>query len=66
MFAVPEGTGEGVYSARMPCPRGFLIGRDGLRYEVVVNSIEKDRIRGYVSAPKDKVLSAEGPKLVLQ
>ena len=41
----------------------FLIGRDELRYELVVNSVEKDRIRGYISAPKDKVLSAEGPKL---
>lgn len=39
----------------------FLVGRDRLRYELVVYSIEKDRIRGYVSAPKDKVLSAEGP-----
>src|SRR5262245_35988069 len=44
-------------------PVQFLIGRDELRYELVVNSIEKDRIRGYISAPKDKVLSAEGPKL---
>src|SRR5262249_23039304 len=43
-------------------PVQFLVGRDELRYEVVVNSVEKDRIRGYVSAPKDKVLSAEGPK----
>ena len=47
-------------------PVQFLIGRDELRYELVVNSIEKDRIRGYISAPKDKVLSAEGPKLRVQ
>ena len=47
-------------------PVQFLIGRDELRYELVVNSIEKDRIRGYISAPKDKVLSAEGPKLHVQ
>ena len=47
-------------------PVQFLIGRDELRYELVVNSIEKDRIRGYISAPKDRVLSAEGPKLHVQ
>jgi hypothetical protein len=43
-------------------PVQFLVGKDELRYEVVVNSVDKDRIRGYVSAPKDKVLSAESPK----
>jgi chromosome segregation ATPase len=42
-------------------PVQFLVGRDKLRYEVVVNFVDKDRIRGYVSAPKDKVLSAERP-----
>ena len=42
-------------------PIQFLVGRDRLRYEFVVNYIDKDRIRGYVSTPKDKVLSAEGP-----
>jgi len=47
-------------------PVQFLVGRDELRYEVVVNSVEKDRVRGYVSAPKDKVLSAEGPKFRAQ
>jgi len=47
-------------------PVQFLVGRDELRYEVVVNEIDKDRIRGYVSAPKDKVLSAEAPKFRLQ
>jgi hypothetical protein len=47
-------------------PVQFLIGRDELRYEMVVNSIDKDRIRGYISTPKDKVLSAEGPKLHIQ
>ena len=41
----------------------FLVGRDRLRYEFVVNYVDKDRIRGYVSTPKDKVLSAEGPRL---
>ena len=47
-------------------PVQFLVGREQLRYEVVVNSVEKDRIRGYVSAPKDKVLSAEVPRFRLQ
>jgi hypothetical protein len=42
-------------------PVQFLVGRDQLRYEVVVNSVDKDRIRGYVSAPKDKVLTAGAP-----
>jgi outer membrane murein-binding lipoprotein Lpp len=46
-------------------PVQFLVGRDELRYEVVVNSVEKDRIRGYVSVPKDKVLSAEHQRLQL-
>ena len=35
-------------------PVQFLVGRDQLRYEVVVNAVDKDRIRGYVSTPKDK------------
>jgi len=47
-------------------PVQFLVGREQLRYEVVVNSVEKDRIRGYVSAPKDKVLAAEVPRFRLQ
>lgn len=44
-------------------PVQFLVGRDKLRYELVVNIVEKDRIRGYLSTPKDKVLSAERPVL---
>ena len=43
-------------------PVQFLVGRDKLRYEVVVNFVDKDRIRGYLSAPKDKALSAERPQ----
>jgi chromosome segregation ATPase len=43
-------------------PVQFLVGRDKLRYEVVVNFIDKDRVRGYLSAPKDKALSAERPQ----
>jgi chromosome segregation ATPase len=42
-------------------PVTFLVGRDRLRYEFVVNSVDKDRIRGYLSTPKDRMLSAEGP-----
>jgi len=42
-------------------PIQFLVGRDKLRYEVVVNAVDKDRIRGYLSTPKDKVLAAERP-----
>ena len=47
-------------------PLQFLVGRDQLRYEVVVNFVDKDRIRGYLSTPKDKVLAAEIPRFRLQ
>jgi chromosome segregation ATPase len=40
-------------------PVTFLVGSDHQRYELVVNSVEKDRIRGYISSPKDKVKTAE-------
>jgi chromosome segregation ATPase len=43
-------------------PVQFLVGRDKLRYELVVNFIDKDRIRGYLSTPKDKALAAERPQ----
>ncbi len=42
-------------------PVTILVGRDRLRYEFVVNYVDKDHIRGYLSTPKDKVLAAEGP-----
>jgi len=42
-------------------PVTFMVGSDRLRYEFVVNSVDKDRIRGYLSTPKDKVLAAEAP-----
>jgi chromosome segregation ATPase len=42
-------------------PIAFLVGRERLRYELVVNYVDKDRIRGYLSTPKDRVLSAEAP-----
>jgi len=44
-------------------PVQFLVGNEQLRYEIVVNKVEKDRIRGYLSAPKNKVLAAEKPVL---
>ena len=47
-------------------PVQFLVGRDQLRYEVVVNIVEKDHIRGYVSTPKDKALAAEIPQFRVQ
>ncbi len=40
-------------------PIQFLVGRTKLRYEIVVNEVQKDHIVGYLSAPKDKGLSAE-------
>jgi chromosome segregation ATPase len=43
-------------------PVQFLVGRDKLRYEVVVNFVDKDHIKGYLSTPKDKALSAERPQ----
>jgi chromosome segregation ATPase len=43
-------------------PVQFLVGRDKLRYEVVVNYVDKDRVRGYLSTPKDKALAAERPQ----
>jgi len=42
-------------------PVQFMVGHDQLRYETVINAVNKDRIQGYLSTPKDKVLSAEGP-----
>jgi hypothetical protein len=35
-------------------PMQFLVGREQLRYEVVVNYVDKDQIRGYISTPKDR------------
>jgi chromosome segregation ATPase len=36
-------------------PVTFLVGQDRLRYELVVNVVDKDRIRGYISSPKEKL-----------
>lgn len=40
-------------------PIQFLVGRDKLRYEVVVNFIDTDRIRGYVSTPNRSILDSD-------
>ena len=42
-------------------PVTFLVGRERLRYEFVVNYVDKDRIRGYLSTPKDKLVASETP-----
>jgi Tfp pilus assembly protein PilE len=38
-------------------PIHLNVGKDRVRYELVVNAIDKDRIRGYISTPKDTVSS---------
>jgi hypothetical protein len=47
-------------------PVTFLVGPDRVRYELVVNSVDKDRIRGYISAPKDRLSDMQNPVLRLQ
>ena len=47
-------------------PVTFLVGRDRVRYELVVNYVDKDRIRGYLSVPKDRLTAAEIPSLRLR
>lgn len=41
-------------------PVQFLVGRDRVRYEVVINWVEKDKAGGYLAVPKDKTLSSAG------
>jgi hypothetical protein len=40
-------------------PVTFLVGQNRVRYEVVVNWVQKDKAGGYLSIPKDKALSSE-------
>ena len=40
-------------------PVQFLVGRNRVRYELVVNWVQKDRVGGYLSIPKDKALAKE-------
>ncbi len=35
-------------------PFQFVVGKDKVRYEVVVTHVERDRVRGYVTLPKDR------------
>ncbi len=42
-------------------PLQFLVGRNRLRYEVVVNWVQKNSAGGYMSIPKDKALAVEHP-----
>ena len=44
-------------------PISFLVGRERVRYEFVVNYVDKDRIRGYLSTPKDKLVAGDSPTL---
>ncbi len=44
-------------------PVTFLVGRDRARYELVVNFVDKNRIRGYLSTPKDKKMAADALSL---
>jgi chromosome segregation ATPase len=43
-------------------PVQFLVGQNRVRYEVVINYVQKNKVGGYLSIPKDKALSAERPK----
>jgi chromosome segregation ATPase len=42
-------------------PIQFLVGQNRVRYEVVINWVQKDKAGGYLSVPRDKNLSAERP-----
>jgi chromosome segregation ATPase len=42
-------------------PIQFLVGRNRIRYEMVINWVQKEKAGGYLSIPKDKALSAERP-----
>ncbi|MBN2338682.1 MAG: hypothetical protein JXP48_09100 [Acidobacteria bacterium] len=43
-------------------PIQFLVGKNRVRYEVVINWVQKNKVGGYLSIPKDKVISAERPR----
>lgn len=44
-------------------PVQFLVGRNQVRYEVVINWVEKNKAGGYLAVPKDKTLSSIGVPL---
>ena len=43
-------------------PIQFLVGKNRIRYEIVINWVQKNKAGGYLSIPKDKSLSAERPQ----
>ncbi len=43
-------------------PIQFLVGQNRVRYEIVVNWVQKNQAGGYLSVPKDKALSSERVK----
>ena len=43
-------------------PIQFLVGKNRIRYEIVINWVQKDKAGGYLSIPKDKNISAERPQ----
>ncbi|MDI9613168.1 MAG: hypothetical protein QM330_08960 [Acidobacteriota bacterium] len=43
-------------------PIQFLVGKNRIRYEVVINWVQKNKAGGYLSIPKDKTLAAERPR----
>lgn len=43
-------------------PIQFLVGQNRVRYEIVINWVQKDQAGGYLSVPKDKALSSERVK----
>jgi hypothetical protein len=40
-------------------PVQFLVGHNLVRYELVINWVQKDRVGGYLSIPKDKAMAGE-------
>jgi predicted nucleic acid-binding Zn-ribbon protein len=43
-------------------PIQFLVGQNRIRYELVINWVQKDQAGGYLSIPKDKALASERTK----
>ena len=43
-------------------PIQFLVGQNRVRYEIVINWVQKNQAGGYLSVPKDKILSSERTK----
>lgn len=43
-------------------PVQFLVGKNHLRYEIVINQVGKNKVSGYLSIPKDAKLASENPR----